>query len=347
MTESPAAAALRYLMQPLDPWLSHPKTEDVAINRPGEAWIMQKGEWIRVAVALDLNALQEIAILAGSLRQQDVGDEAPILDEKLPGGERLSVCLPPTVPLGTVALTLRKHEDGATPLGQVGDRYHTDGWNKWRRERATRNLARSLAAYDRGDFEEFLRAAVQDRLNIIFAGATGVGKTTFAKSLTDAIDKAERVVTIEDTEELAGLPPNHVRLLYSKGRLSRAQIGHEELLQASMRMRPKRIIVGEMRDDAVVTWIMEACTGHPGGITTIHGSSAGEAVRRIGHLVKSSPRAAGFDIAELLADTIDVIIPLYETDPASVGKSRGVGAVWFAGDALRRHETAADLLQAA
>ena len=108
----------------------------------------------------------------------------------------------------------------------------------------------------------------------------------------------------------------------------------------------RRRIVGAMRDDAVVTWIMEACTGHPGGITTIHGSSAGEAVRRIGHLVKSSPRAAGFDIAQLLADTIDVIIPLYETDPAIVGKSRGIGAVWFAGDALRRTETAADLLRA-
>ena len=69
-----------------------------------------------------------------------------------------------------------------------------------------------MAAYAAGDFETFLRAAVEEHLNILFAGPTGVGKTTLGKSVIDAIDRSERVITIEDTEELGGLPPNHVRL---------------------------------------------------------------------------------------------------------------------------------------
>ena len=196
-----------------------------------------------------------------------------------------------------------------------------------------------MAAYAAGDFENFLRVAVEEHLNILLAGPTGVGKTTLGNSVIDAIDRSERVITIEDTEELGGLPLNHVRLLYAK---RDAGFGHEELLQTTMRMRPKRIILGELRDDAAMTWVKYICTGHPGAVTTIHGSSAGEAFRRLYQLVKSKPDGVAIDdktLLGMLADAIDVIIPLREIGAGP--KSRGIGAVWFAGDARRRGSTIA------
>ena len=114
------------------------------------------------------------------------------------------------------------------------------------------------------------------------------------------------------------------------------------LLQTTMRMRPKRIILGELRDDAAMTWVKYICTGHPGAVTTIHGSSAGEAFRRLYQLVKSTPDGVAIDdktLLGMLADAIDVIIPLREIDAGP--KSRGIGAVWFAGDARRRGSTIA------
>ena len=240
--------------------------------------------------------------------------QSPLLDEKLPDGERLCVCLPPAVPHGTISLTLRKHQDTVVPLSEVNERYRTEHWAEWRSERTVRNLDRPMAAYAAGDFENFLRVAVQEHLNILFAGPTGVGKTTLGKSVIDAIDRSERVITIEDTEELGGLPPNHVRLLYAK---HDAGFGHEELLQTTMRMRPKRIILGELRDDAAMTWVKYICTGHPGAVTTIHGSSAGEAFRRLYQLVKSTPDGVAIDdktLLGMLADAIDVIIPLREIE---------------------------------
>jgi type IV secretion system protein VirB11 len=343
---SPAASLLEFLMRPLEPWLEDPATEDIAINRPGEAWVYQHGTWRCDRVPLDYEDLESIAILAGALRRQDVGSESPLLDEKLPDGERLCVCLPPAVPHGTISLTLRKHQDTVIPLSEVNDRYRTERWAEWRSERTVRNLDRPMAAYAAGDFENFLRVAVQEHLNILFAGPTGVGKTTLGKSVIDAIDRSERVITIEDTEELGGLPPNHVRLLYAR---HDAGFGHEELLQTTMRMRPKRIILGELRDDAAMTWVKYICTGHPGAVTTIHGSSAGEAFRRLYQLVKSTPDGVAIDdktLLGMLADAIDVIIPLHEIDAGP--QSRGIGAVWFAGDARRRGSTIArDLFEGA
>jgi len=340
---SPAAPLLQCLLSPLDPWLQDPATEDIAINRPGEAWIRQRGTWLRDDVALDGEALEEIAILAGSLRQQEVGALSPLCATELPDGERLQICLPPAVPQGTVSLTIRKHENRVAPLSKLGSRYRAGDWNRWRNLRASRDMAELTALYDAGDLEGFLAAAVRARLNMLLCGRTGSGKTTLSKSVLAAIDPGERLITIEDTLELTVLQPNQVRLLYSKDRLSGAAVDAEALLQASLRMRPDRVLLQELRDDAAWTYVNEVISGHPGSITTIHGHGASEAFRRLFALAKSSPKGAALQdstLIGLIAAAIDVIIPLEES-----GGVFGIGSVWFAADAARRGETAADLLR--
>jgi type IV secretion system protein VirB11 len=343
VAESHAAPLLRYLLAPIQPWLNDPATEELCINRPGECWVRQHGVFERFKVPLDLPALEDIATLAGALRRQDLGVTAPLCAAELPGGERLQVCIPPVVPHGTISLTLRKPGASVAPISSVGARYRTEGWNQWCRRRAQRDPSALLALYDAGDLEGFLAAAVQARLTILLCGATGSGKTTMSKTLIAAIPLSERIITIEDALELVIPQPNHVRLLYSKDRLSTAPVDAEALLQASLRMRPDRVLLQELRDDAAWTYVNEVVSGHPGSITTIHGRYPDQAFKRLFALVKASAKGAQFDdrtLCDLLASAVDLIIP-FET----YGTTYQINEVWFAADAARRGETAADLLR--
>jgi type IV secretion system protein VirB11 len=341
---SPAAPFLEYLLRPLAEWLDDPATDDIAIQKKGECWVRHRGAWKRHNVALDLNTLEEITVLAGSLRKQEVGPRNPLLATELPNGERVQACIPPAVPAGTVSLTIRKHEASVSPLANVGQRYRTAEWNRWRNTRSSRDLSEPLALYDAGDLEGFLRTAVRHRFNMLLCGAVGSGKTTLSKSVLAEISSSERLITIEDTLELMLNQPNVVRLVYSKGSLSGADVGAEDLLQASLRMRPDRVLLQELRDDAAWTYLSEVCSGHPGSVTTIHGDGAAEAFRRLFQLAKSSAHGAALDdrtLIDLITSAIDVIVPLAEDEGV-----HGIGAVWFIADAARRGETAADLLRA-
>src|SRR5690242_2933559 len=232
--ESPAAPHLRWLLEALQEWLTDPATEEIAINRPGEAWVRQHGAFTRHDLALDLEDLQAIAVLAGALRRQDVGRSNPLLAAELPDGERLQVCLFPVVPHGTISLTLRKPGAAVVPLAASGSRYGTAEWNTAKDTRRARDMDRLLALFDAGDLIAFLEQAVRARLNILLTGPTGSGKTTLAKSLVAAIDPEERLITIEDVLELVITQPNHVRLLFQRDDTADTVINAEILLQACL-----------------------------------------------------------------------------------------------------------------
>jgi type IV secretion system protein VirB11 len=342
-----AALQLDFLMQPLAPWLESPGTEEICINRPGELFIRQRGEFRREPVELTLADLEDIATLAGALRKQDVGARNPLCATELPGGERLQICLPPAVPLGTVSLTIRKPGSSVATLASVAARYRSSRWNQWqgRKEMERRSFGELLALYDAGDLQAFLAKAVQARLTILLCGATGSGKTTMSKTLISAIPAHERLVTIEDTLELVIPQPNHVRLLYAKDGIGLSHVSAETLLQASLRMKPDRILLQELRDDAAWTYINEVVSGHPGSITTIHGRDPEQAFKRLFALVKGSPQGGLWDdrtLTEFLASAVDVIIPFHNE-----GTIYEIGEVWFAPDAERRGENATHLLKAA
>jgi type IV secretion system protein VirB11 len=343
---SPAAPLLEFLLKPLAPWLDSCETEDIAIQRPGEAWVRQRGAWVREDVPLDLAALEEIAILAASLRKQEVGHLSPLCATELPNGERLQICIPPTVPTGSLSLTVRKPSADLPPLSEVRHRYRSEDWQRWRRFRAGRDMIELLAIFDSGDLEAFLQAAVHARLNILMTGATGSGKTTLAKLAMTAIDHSERIIVIEDSLELVLRQPNNVRLLYSKGDLSGVAINAESLLEASLRMRPDRILLQELREEqAAWVYAHQVVSGHPGSITTIHGHDAPAAFTRLFALCKGSEQGRGFDgktIIDLLSSAVDLIIPLESRDGVF-----SIGTAWFVADAARRGESAADLLRAA
>ena len=341
---SEAAPQLRHLLRPILHWLDDPTTEEIAINKPGEVFIRQKGIFTRHDLALGYDDLEDISILAGALRRQDVGPRSPLCATELPGGERLQICLPPSVPNGTVSLTIRRPGTSVSALSDVAKRYRTSRWNKWdtRRETANRQNEEALGFYDAGDIQGFFAACVRNRLTMLLCGATGSGKTTMGKTLISAIPAHERLITIEDTLELVIPHENHVRLLYSKSGIGLGGVTAEALLQASLRMRPDRILLGEMRDDAAWTWLNEVVSGHPGSISTIHGANPEQGFKKLFSLVKGSAQGAALEdktLIEMLSAAIEVIVPFHTT-----GEVFEIGEVWLAADARRRGETVANLL---
>jgi type IV secretion system protein VirB11 len=335
-------------MEPLQRWLGDREVQDIAIQNPRECWVYRRGAWERHEVDLGYDELEDIAVLAGALRRQDVGEDFPLLSAELPGGERLQACLPATVPNGTVSITIRKPTFDVIPLGTGKVRYRSDGWNQYKRGRSGRDMKGLLEIFDSGDLEEFLAAAVRARLTILLTGATGSGKTFWSKRCAAAIDPGERIITIEDVPELTIIQKNHVCLLFRRDDKDAAAVGPEDLLQASLRMRPNRVLVAELRGPEAYVYASEVMTGHPGSISTCHGNDASTAFRRLFMLCKSS--AAGAALADetllgMLADTVDVIMPLMED--STIDEGFRIGPTWFAADAARRGETAADLLRAA
>ena len=339
-----AALQLRYLMQPLDGWLKDPATEEICVNAPGSVFVRQKGVFAEHPFPLSFRDLEDIAILAGALRKQDVGERHPLCSTELPDGERLQVCLPPSVPRGSVSLTIRRPGGSVAPLQSVTGRYDTSRWNRWndRGVAEDRRHAEVLAHYDSGDLLAFLEACVRNRLTMLLCGATGSGKTTMGRTLISAIPLSERLITIEDTLELVIPHRNHVRLLYSKSSAGINSVRAEDLLQASLRMRPDRILLGEMRDDAAWAYLNEVVSGHPGSISTIHGATPVEAFKKLFQLVKGSAQGAALEdktLIDMLSAAIDVIVPFSTT-----GEVYSIGEVWLAADARRRGETVANLL---
>ncbi|WFU92134.1 P-type DNA transfer ATPase VirB11 (plasmid) [Rhizobium sp. CC1099] len=336
---------LRFLLKPVLSWLEDPRTEEVAINRPEEAFVRQDGAFTKYPLPLTYDDLEDIAILAGASRRQDVGPRNPLCATELPNGERLQICLPPAVPSGTVSLTIRRPGARVSELEEVASRYDASRWNQWRsrKQRQTQHDEEILHHYDRGDLEGFLRACVTTRLTMLLCGATGSGKTTMSKTLISAIPPQERLITIEDTLELVIPHENHVRLLYSKDGAGLGGVTAEQLLQASLRMRPDRILLGEMRDDAAWAYLSEVVSGHPGSISTVHGADPVQGFKKLFSLVKSSSQGAALEdrtLIDMLAAAIDVIVPF-----RTYGDIYEVGEIWLAADARRRGETVADLLK--
>lgn len=334
-----AAALIDHLLQPLQPWLQDPETEDIAIQKPGEAWIYSRGGWARQNdIPLNLDELEELPKLAASFRRHDLGT---LLDTYLPTRERLNACLPSAVEAGSISLTIRRPSSKLPLFSELNQRYRTEGWHQWRPEERTQDQAELLELFAAGDFEGFLRAAVRNRLGIVMAGETGSGKTTFSNMLAAEIDDTERVITIEDALEFVIPQPNNVRLLYSQD--DSAGVGLGQLIKAGLRMRPNRLIIQEIREPEAAWLFVHHSPAHRGSLTTIHGDDAPSAARRLYGYCKGSEVGGRYDATELiqaLADAVDVIVPLKRN-----GKEVAIGSVWYAGAARRRGEGIAELIR--
>ena len=160
-----------------------------------------------------------------------------------------------------------------------------------------------------GDWTGFFRLAVEGRRNILISGATGSGKTTFAKGLVELIPAHERLLTIEDTRELTVPHRNVVHLLYSKEGQGLARVGPKALLESALRMRPDRVILGECRGEEAFDMLQAMNTGHDGSMGTLHANSPREAISRMESMITMGGYGLpSKTIREMIVGSVDVII---------------------------------------
>jgi type IV secretion system protein VirB11 len=328
-------AVLEHYLKPLQACLQPAGVTEVVVNRPGELGIEREGGWEwRAAPDLTETWLSTLAKAAAAFTAQDVTPEAPICSTVLPGGERCQIVIPPAAE--RLSLTLRKPSETTFDLDAFARHGLFDEVVL-----ATNDLSaaetRLLALRDAGDWPAFFRLAVQSRRNVLISGATGSGKTTFAKGLVRLIPDGERLLTIEDARELTVPHRNAVHLLYAKDGQGLAKVGAKQLLESALRMRPDRILLQELRDGTAFFYLRNVNTGHPGSITTIHADSATLAFEQLTLLVKESEGGrdlARDDIRSLLHMLVDVVVQLRRVE----GRFR-MTEVWY--DPLRKRALAA------
>jgi type IV secretion system protein VirB11 len=323
------ATALERYVARLRPWLGDCEVMELCINRPGEVFVERATGWRREVVPfLTEPWCQQFARLVAGATKQRVNSESPLLSASLPSGERVQVVLPPAVTVGTVAIVIRRPSDRVWGLeelaaGGLFERCVATGGGATAGSEA--GLKRRYAA---GEWQAFLRLAARARKNIVVSGATGSGKTTLTKALIREIPEDERLVVLEDAAELVlDSHPNSVRLLYSKEGQGLARVSAKQLLEASLRLRPDRILLAELRGEEAYDYLRNVNSGHPGSITSVHASSAKLAFEQLTLLVKES--AAGremgrAEIRALLGQLIDVVVQC-----GIEGQRRFVQEIWW------------------
>ena len=305
---------LRAYLAPLVGMLARPDVTDIYVNRPGELWIETTTGTIERhdAPALDEPTLARLARQIASLSHQGISREHPLLSATLPDGARAQVVAPPAT-RGPLALAIRKH---VSPDLALDDYVAAGAFDETRRGAADKTAVdRALRAkLDAGDIAGMLAMAVKARKNILVSGGTSSGKTTFLNALIREIPPEERLILIEDTPELVVDQDNVVGLLAARSALGEAQVSANDLLAASLRMRPDRIILGELRGEEAFAFLRAVNTGHPGSMTTVHADSAERAVEQIVLLALQAGTQLGRDdIRHYISSTVDIFVQLART----------------------------------
>lgn len=346
--------SVRELMRPFAPLLRDPEVTELVINRPGRALTETHTGWhLHELPGLDFDRLMSFAVATATLTSQEISAQHPILSALLPDDERVQIVVPPVVPPRTVSITIRRPSSRARSL----DTYAGEGLfgrTLWRRPARLDALMDRLDPLDRQlvrmlsdrDFAGFFRLAVEGRRNVATVGDTGSGKTSFMKTLCQHIPASDRVVTIEDVRELF-IPhiENRVHLLYSKGRQGQAQITPADLIASSLRMKPDRVLLAELRGAEAYDFLKLLTTGHAGSITSYHAQNAAVAIERFALMAKEHPEAAVYQDAalkRLLFLTIDVVahleaVQVRNAQHVQTGKRWAMTEVWF--DPTRKWES--------
>lgn len=332
------SSALDLTLRALRPLLSRSDVTELCINQPGTAYLETHDGWQREPIPFaDFDWCHRLAKLVANSTRQRIDEETPLLSASLPSGERIQIVLPPATSAGCVAISIRRPSDQVWSIDELSA---SGIFRTTRRasEALDENETRLSSLLQSQDYEAFMRLAVVSRKNILVSGPTGSGKTTWTKALIREIPSEERLITIEDAQELVlDRHPNHVRLFYSKDDQGLARVTPKQLLESCLRMKPDRILLAELRAEEAFDYLRNVNSGHPGSITSVHAASAELAFEQLVLLVKQSrggqelPRA---DIKQLLYLLVDVVIQF-----GVERHQRFIKEIWF--DPLRKRRSLA------
>jgi type IV secretion system protein VirB11 len=287
-------------LAPFREWLDRDTVTEILVNRPGEVWIedaaspgMQRIDTPHI----DDTLVQRLAEQVARVSHQGINREHPLLGATLPDGARIQFCGPPAARRHW-AMAIRRHRRLDLPL----DAYDAGPLSQAQQAPMPDAQAEPIA---------YLREAISQRRTILISGGTSTGKTTFLNAMLGEIPRQERVVLVEDTPELKLPGENGVGLVAVKGELGEAKVTANELLQAALRLRPDRIVLGELRGAESVSFLRAINTGHPGSFSTIHANSLRGALEQLALMVmQTGIGLSRSDTIAYAASVIDVIVQL-------------------------------------
>ena len=274
---------------PIEPYLHDPDVADILVNGPKQVYIEKFGRLELTGTRFDDDAhLMRIIDRIVSRVGRRVDESSPMVDARLPDGSRVNAVIPPLAVDGPI-LSIRRFGARTLNLGSLVE----------------------LGTLTHG-MSELFRGATRARINLLVSGGTGSGKTTLLNAVSAFIASEERIVTIEDAAELQLAQPHVVRLENRPANIEgKGEITQRHLVRNALRMRPDRIIVGEVRGDEVLDMLQAMNTGHDGSMTTVHANSPRDALHRLETLMLLSgvnlpPRAMREQVSAALEMIIQV-----------------------------------------
>ncbi|MCF7916275.1 MAG: Flp pilus assembly complex ATPase component TadA [Candidatus Omnitrophica bacterium] len=270
----------------LNKLLADPHTTEIMINGLNAVFVEKDGKTHKLDLKFSQEELQEVIDQFFIKNGKIVSEHHPYADVCLQDGSRLNIILYPMARCGTT-ITIRKFSQEIKSLEDLLEK---------------NSLSKNMA--------NFLTSCIKGKLNILFSGATGTGKTTTLEMLSYSIPKDERIVTIEDTAELQLHQPNLVPLeTRDPDEEGKGGVALKDLIKNALRMRPDRIILGEVRGEEALDMVQAMATGHTGTLAVVHGSSPKDILGRIETMVLSSGIKLPLEeIRKMLASTLDIVV---------------------------------------
>ena len=272
----------------LEPLLADETVTEIMVNGPDRIWVERSGRLERVPTrfASEAQLYQTIDRIVGQVNRR-VDESSPMVDARLPSGERVNVVIPPLCLTGPT-LTIRRFPRAFT-MDELVEGGTLD------------DAVRSL-----------LGALVRARCNVVISGGTGTGKTTLLNALSGFVPDWERIVTIEDAAELRLQQPHVVSLEARPANVEgKGHVTIRDLVRNTLRMRPDRIIVGEVRGGETLDMLQAMNTGHEGSLTTVHANSAEDAISRLQTLASMAELSITFEaLCDQINSAVDVIVHL-------------------------------------
>ncbi|MGI4775905.1 MAG: P-type DNA transfer ATPase VirB11 [Janthinobacterium lividum] len=304
-------AALETYLLPLKNLFAEEGVNEIMINKPGEVWVEKRGNQRREIIQeIDIDHLLGLGRLVAQSTDQTISEEKPLLSATLPSGYRIQIVFPPACEPGIVAYAIRK----GSAMNLSLDEYAKMG---------AFDKTLTLSSADENDIilnqylkdkkiKDFIKHAVICKKNIIISGGTSTGKTTFTNAALSEIPSEERLITVEDAREvMLHNHQNKVHLLASKGGQGRAKVNTQDLIEACLRLRPDRIIVGELRGSEAFSFLRAINTGHPGSISTLHADSPMMAFEQLKLMVMQAGLGIPPDeVKKYISAVVDIIVQL-------------------------------------
>ena len=303
------------LLSPLQPFFQDKAVSEILINKPYEVFVERHGVMAcHTLSTLDPMHLRRLFTFIANENGQCLSEEAPLLSGNLYDGSRVQLVIPPAARFHTLSIrrpSIKKMTLEDYKQSSFYDRARSFELNTKNQDELSEDDRALALLYQKGQWGDFIALAVHAKKNIVISGQTSSGKTTYLNACIGNIPHHERIITLEDTYEVTIPHKNLVSLRApKKGEGHVKGLSMQDLVQCSLRLRPDRLIMGEVRGAEVLDFISACATGHEGSITSIHASNPRTAFMRMKQLYKRNnvPSMRDEDIERELHEVVDIII---------------------------------------